>query len=1083
MTIGLEGASSHPAVPLHLELLGGAVAIAHGIPVARLSKKGLALFAYLALDRRPHSRNALAALLWGARDPEAARGSLRTTLSRLPRPMAACLAIGRDSVTIAGAAVLVTDVGRFEALARADDVVRMTEASNLYRGHLLQDFDPGASPEFDDWLDRERTRLAQLAHDVFDRAIRAHCTQLTTGARGTRPPPLAAVAIARQWLSIEPAAERAHRWLIRMHIDAGNAEAAHAHFESCKRALAVAEGRTPDRETLSLVESTSAALNAAAPVPSATRQPSLAAPPAIASTSFVGRGDEVAEIARLLNDPACRLLTLHGLGGVGKTRLAHSVMQRLADAFPEGVAWVSLEGVERPSVVADTMARALGIDVPPGTPARETLLARLQSRRQLIVLDNFEHLLSRPDADAAADDPVDLLLGLLRVAPGVRLLVTSRETLAVQEEWVFGVDGLGWRVPDDSSGEAVTLPAVELFTQRARQASLGFSPSTEMPSVLRICERVQGLPLGIELAAAWVRTIACAEIARELDRGLDIPPSLQRNRPERQQSLRAVIDFSWRLLADEESHALCALSAFRGGFTREAAEVVASAPLRMLSALVDKALVQRGAEGRYSLHPLVRHYAAEQLARSAPLGASIRQRHADHYLRRLRETRDALYGEHSGRATRELEKDLDNVRAAWATTVATADTTAVRESARPLCLIFDRLGLYEEWTRTFDEALAAFERIACEGAQAARQALALSAAYGHWRRGDPARARGYRAQVDEWIASASDASERADLHKLCGLIDREGGDLDSALRHFAAGAEAARTANDVTAQAQLANEIGVVHWRRGDLASARDAFLASLDACNARGNVFDVPMCLHNIAFCDLELGRFDSADEGFERALQMYRNRANARGEAMVLSSLGILARRRGDLERAETLSRACLALAERAGSPGAVADAIDDLAQVVERRGALVEADALYRRALAMARELGLAHLQCMALLHLARTQAAAGTPMASARSLLEALVLADDHDIHAGRMIAILGAAGLRIAQEDPEAATTARRWRDSVLAVAGANVDVKEAVPRALRTDEAPRPGKGAPDQALRRAANEALDFLRKLAADR
>ena len=961
--------------------------------------------------------------------------------------MARCLAIDRDSLAIADDAALTSDVGQFEALARGD-AQRCDEAAALYAGHLLADFDPDATPEFDDWLDNERARLKHLASEVFDRAIEAHCAPAARSATGSKASSEAATALARQWLALDPAAERAHRWLMRIHLAAGNVEAAQSQYEICRRAIAVADGRPPAAETRALLGSEDGGARGEATPPRRLREGVSPAVSAVASTSFVGRIDEVAEIVRLLNDPACRLLTLHGLGGVGKTRLAHSVIQQVAGQHPDGVTWVSLEAVERPAAVADAIARALGLELTPRTSAREALLQHAVTRRQLIVLDNFEHLLGRGAADAADDDPVDLLLALLRAAPDLRLLVTSRETLDVQEEWVYGIAGLDYAAKGAIEGNA-SLPAVDLFAQRARQAYLGFSLAAEMAYVLRICAQVEGLPLGIELAAAWIRTIPCAEIARELDRGLDVPAAVQRNRPERQQSLRAVIDFSWRLLARDQQEALAALSEFRGGFTRDAADVVAKASLRVISGLVDKALVRRDAEGRYSLHPLVRLFAAEQLGRSRSRRASVRDRHAGHYLRFLCSRRDALYGAQYARVTAELEEDLDNVRAAWATKVSGTDAKAVCEAARPLCVIFDRLGLYEEWVRTFAEALVAFERTDAESTESARRRLVTSIAYGHWRRGDVARASTHRAQLETWIESTRDAATVADLHKLCGLVARDTGDIDGALRHFLVGAEAARQAGDPVVEAQFANEIGVVHWRRGELELARQAFSDAQAINESSANIFDLPTSLHNVGYCDLELGRFEEADEAFERALRMVRERANLRGEALIMSSLGILARRRGDLGRAETLSRACLAIAERMGNASAVADATDDLAQVLERRGELAEALALYERALEMSRALGQTHLQCMVLLHVARLQSAAGNAAPSAHALREALKLAEDHAFHTARLIGLLQAAGLRFNHDGVDGEATARRWCDSVLGTAGANADVRDAVPPALR----------------------------------
>jgi predicted ATPase/DNA-binding SARP family transcriptional activator len=1068
------------ADPVRLTLLGQSVAYAGDATIRCASKKAFALFAFLALDRRSHSRRALAALFWGGRDAEAARASLRATLFRLPAPMTQCLAIEREALAVVDSAALTCDVARFEALVQSNDVRRLQEAAELYKGHLLQDFDADATPEFDDWLNRERARLKQLAYQLFDRVIAAQYEQLGRAVPSASNLSYeAAVALAQQWLVLDPAAERAHRWLMRVYLDAGRPEAAQAQYDSCQRALAVAEGRAPTAETRALVAAFSYEPQAEpTPRPAAVteryRMDGVASPP-VASTSFVGRIEEVAELARMLGDPACRLITLHGLGGVGKTRLAHAVASQVAAQFAQGVTWVSLEGIGRPDAVADTMARALGLELGPRTTARNVLLQGLRAQERLLILDNFEHLLAIPAADPA-NDPVDLLLALLHDAPRLRFVVTSRETLGVQEEWVYGIEGLDHTVAEQAGADlAGTLPAVELFAQRARQAYLGFSLAAEMPHVLRICAQVDGLPLGIELTAAWVRTIPCADIAQALERGLESLPSQQRNRPERQQSLRAVIEFSWRLLTPEQQEVLAALSEFRGGFTRDAAGHVAQASLRVLSALVDKALVRRSNDSRFSLHPLVRKFAAEKLARSRSRRAVTRTRHADHYLRLLCSQRLALYGSQHAQARVLLEDDFDNIRAAWETVIESGDAKPVREAARPLCVILDRLGLYDEWTRTFDQALASLPLTTSAESRAVHCQLLIAAANGHWRRGDVARAQTYHARLAEAIGSAHEPAELADLYKLSGLVARDAGDFDTALNHFLAGADAAARAGDLIAQAQLANEIGVVHFRRGDLEMTREAFATCLQKCEAAGNVFDAPTALHNVAYCDLELGRFEDADEGFSRASKMFRDRSDSRGEAMVLSSLGVLARRRGDLVRAHELARASLALAERMGNLGAVADAMDDLGQVVEKLGDVPQAQSLYERALAMARELGQVHLQCFVLLHLGRAQAAGKNDVASARSFRDALQLARDHGFQTGRLMGLLGAAGLRLNRTDANAQSIAGGWCRAVLAVAGSNVDVRDAVPdfpAGLLDVEAHATSREAMDGALA----EALQFL-------
>jgi predicted ATPase len=376
-------------------------------------------------------------------------------------------------------------------------------------------------------------------------------------------------------------------------------------------------------------------------------------------TSFVGRASELDEIDRLLEDGGCRLLTLVGPGGSGKTRLALEAAARRIDRYPHGVHFVPLVAVASPEFLAPAVAESIQFAVDgahSGFSAQEQLLDYLGERSTLLVLDNFEHLV----------DGAGLLGEIIERAPNVELLTTSRERLNVQSEWVLDVHGLG--LAENGNGGS---GALRLFVERATQVDPDFSLDDERAEAQRICGLVDGLPLGIELAASWVSMLSCTEIADEIEQNIDFLATSMRDVPERHRSLRAAFDQSWRLLSGEQQAVLARLSVLRGDFAREAAAAVAGADLRLLSDLVSKSLVRRSDFGRYELHELLRQYSAEKLAAESPDPlAATRERHARHYLGALDERRGALTGKGVVPARDELRRELDNLRVAaeWAVT-------------------------------------------------------------------------------------------------------------------------------------------------------------------------------------------------------------------------------------------------------------------------------------------------------------------------------------------------------------------------------------------------------------------------------
>lgn len=636
--------------PLTLRLLGKPQVELGGTVVGGfISAKAQALLFYLAVSGRPHSRKTLAGLLWGDM-PEAQAGkNLRNALSNLRSLLDTYLLITREEAAFNRDCPYWLDVELVHSALSGDiskkELGTLHNAVELYQGEFLEGFYVD-SLAMEEWIGGRRSLLNGLMVQALHTLVVKHLD---------REEHAAGIDYANRLLSIEPWREETHRHLMLLLARSRQRSAALAQYEICRQALTSELGVEPMAETTELYQRIRAA--AAPPPHNLPPQP----------TPIFGREAELSEIARYLNNPQAQLLTLVGPGGIGKTRLALHAASRCVEPeanveprFCDGVFFVPLAAggspASPPSLIP-AMADALKFDFQGPIHPQAQLLSYLREKGILLILDNFDHLV--PEARE--------LVNILRLAPRVKLLVTSRVRLNLQEEWLLEVKGLDYPAESNVSAEQATgYSAVTLFIQQARRIQAGFVLSdAEAPDVVRICRLVEGVPLGIELAASWLRVLTCRDIVREIETSLDFLTTTLQDVPERHRSVRAVFDYSWNLLSPAEQTMLRCLSVFHGGFERGAAAQVVGASLPLLAGLVDKSLLRRNAAGRYETHDMLRQYADEKLEANPEERDRVHDAHCHYYAVLLSQHQEQLKGGDMTAALAVLNAERENVRAAW----------------------------------------------------------------------------------------------------------------------------------------------------------------------------------------------------------------------------------------------------------------------------------------------------------------------------------------------------------------------------------------------------------------------------------
>jgi predicted ATPase/DNA-binding CsgD family transcriptional regulator/predicted negative regulator of RcsB-dependent stress response len=635
---------------------------------------------------------------------------------------------------------------------------------------------------------------------------------------------------------------------------------------------------------------------------------------------FVGRAHELYRLQQLLGRPECRLITVFGPGGIGKTRLAAELLERRLAGRP--ASFIALEGA---TDLLSGIVEGLGIGVEHAEQRLARIASSLGAEPWLLVLDNLEHL-----ADSAS-----LIEDLLEACPSLTIVATSRVMLGLAREWVVPLGGLANLIDQNSGADA--NESLLLFAQRFEQATGRNLTSHEMDVAARICVLVEGVPLALELTAAWSDVLPLSEVLRDVEEGRGMVLARSNGFPERQQSLRSVFDYSWRLLSPGEQVAFARLAVFRDGFDRTAAEQVIGVDIQTLAALVRKSFLQRDASGRFRLHPLMLQFAREQGVDDQATIEELRSRHAAYFLEYLESERPGIAGHRQLEAVENVLREWANIQAAWEHALRSGDLAAV---ARGLYLI----DMVCSFRARYDEAIEFAEAVLHSGlVDKADEHFAVFTALlvRSWvqiRLGNLDEAEQLALRAESILGGASARTPPGmHLEPLSALatVALVRGDYPGAETLATKAVERARIAADRGRLSLALYTLENALWELAKFDDASAALREAYSISQASGDGWFLAFLHNDLARQAINQEQLRDAEDHLRRSIELRASFGDAGGRAIAEEKLAGLELRRGDVDTAEQRLQRAIALYRRVGDRGGVASSHAALGRVALARG----------------------------------------------------------------------------------------------------------------------------------------------------